>query len=247
MKEPPEDRQVVLEPWDTWGGQEISLLDKDGRLLARFTAADSGGSPPMNILWSRSKDRAVVGFYPPASTAMSFFIIDRDGNRLSDLRAAYWGPVWSPTDDLLAYQALSNQDGRLHIVDGNGVSLALSEPLSPQLCSSCSVQPIWAPEGSSVSLIVEIGDVAITWDIILCVLRPEGTVWHISLLDYDAGFRGVGSIHWLDNRYLLLEKGIWQQQLDGYRYRYFVFDTESRTIREGWNSKDLTPTPSSAP
>jgi hypothetical protein len=234
MWEPPDDRQVVRKFQGADIYNELTLLDRDGNLLARFTQANCG-YPPAEILWSQSKQRAVVELMTGAGTSQPFLIIDRDGNRISDLLKAYWGPMWSPTQDLLAYQAL---DDRLYIVDGNGGLRVSSEPFAPRACSACSVPPQWSPDGGQVALIVNIGDVARTTDIPLCLLSLDGTVSCVSLLAY---YMRELDMHWLDSRYLLIQGTKWQANGPDI-YRYFVFDTERQTIREVTSSSDLTPT-----
>jgi len=244
MHEPPADRQVVriTQGPDVYDNETL-LLDRQGTTLARFTEAD-GGLPPGEIMWSWDKERAVVEFHPSAGSVVVFLIIDRDGRRLNGPLAAYWGPMWSPTQNLLAYH--NTTDSRLYIVDGDGTPLAVSEPFLPRACGSCSVPPQWSPDGERVALIVYIGDVGrATENIPLCLLDLGGAVSCVSLLEYP--IRGL-DMHWLDNRYLLIQgKGTERQVAGPDFYRYFLFDTESGTIREVDSSKDLTPTPEPTP
>ena len=183
----------------------------------------------------------MVEFHPPTGAAMSFLIIDRDGNRLSDLLSAYWGPYWAPTQDILAYQ--NRQDDRLYITDGNGVTQVVSEPFSPRMCGACSIPPRWSPDGRRVALIVTIGPMATLSDIPLCLASLDGNISCVSLLAWN--MRNPDA-QWLDNRYLLI-RGTIQLEEGTPIYRYLVLDAESDTMREVTTGTDLTPTPSPKP
>jgi hypothetical protein len=234
MREPPGDRQVTHISEGAVKYDEVSLLDRDGTLLANFTEADGGGYIPDEILWSWNKECAVVEFHAAGGSVESFLIIDRNGKRLSSLLGAYWGPMWSPTRNLLAYH--STADSRLYIVDENGSPVVVSDPFTPRACIACSVAPQWAPDGSEVALIVYIATPGgATQDIPLCLMNLDKTVTCTSLLAYNE--EGL-DMHWLDNRYLLLRTRV------SLGYRYFVFDTTTNGIREVTNSTDLTPVPS---
>lgn len=231
--EPPGNRQVLLE--GEGSNSTLSLLDREGNLVIRFTEAE-GEYPPGRILWSRSKNRAIIEFYPAASTVISFFIIDQDGNQLSDLYKAFWGPLWSPREDLLAFQST---DDRLYVVDGDGSVQLVTEPFSPRLCSSCSIPPLWSPNGSRIAFIAKTGEMAVTSDIPLCLLALNGVVCCTSLMDFHPG--SLDAV-WLDNSTFLVQSV--NEQAEGPSlYRYFVFDAESEIIYEVASGSDLTPTP----
>jgi len=238
MEEPPGDRQVVRE--GEWHSPTLSLLDNQGTLLARFTRLESSEARPHDVLWSPSKDRAVVvfGF---ESTWMLFMLIDRDGNRLNDIIHGYWFPVWSPTQDLVAFEGIQAGENRLCIIDGNGRFLAAGSPLSPRMCMSCSDLPQWSPNGTCAAVTVVIGDVTGTsesYDNFLAVACADGALFHIKLRDYDLN---DGHLHWLDDAHILVRGNPWWQSDI---VRYLLLDLETGTIREVSSSMDLTPTPS---
>jgi Tol biopolymer transport system component len=168
---------------------------------------------------------------------MRFFLIDRDGRQLSDMTYAYYDPVWSPTEDVLAYQGGFSVQERLFIIDADGVPLAVSEPLAPRTCMACSTLPRWAPDGNKVALITKIGETPLTVsDIVLCIAHVDGTVFHMSLLTY---LSNIEQLVWLDNSHLLMQA--WK----GERYseeHYLLFDNEAKTVQEITSSFELTST-----
>jgi hypothetical protein len=217
----------------TFGISEVvSLLDQNGSVLTRFTEKDGKQAPSGTMLWSRSKSYAVVTFHPPAGPASSFLIIDHDGNRLSELRRARFYPMWSPTQDLLAYLSLDN---RLYVVDQKGTPLQVSEPFEPRLCEFCGTAPMWSPGGTQVALAVNIGDVAIPKDAVVCLLGLDGKISYISLMDYR--WDGL-SLWWLDESHLLV-----QCDHNSRVYRYLLIDAETGAMRVISSSADLMPAP----
>jgi len=227
METPPADRMVTI----TFGiSKVVSLLDQNGNVLTRFTEKDGEQAPSGTMLWSRSKNYAAVTFDPPAGPANSFLIIDHDGSRLSELRRARFYPMWSPTQDLLAYLSLDN---RLYVVDQQGTPLQVSEPFEPRLCSFCGTAPMWSPGGTRVALAVNIGDVAIPMDTVVCLLGLDGKISYISLMDYRWD---SFSLWWLDESHLLIE-------CLSKVYRYLVIDAETEAVQVISSSTDLTPAP----
>jgi hypothetical protein len=201
-------------------------LDGEGNTLAQFTEQDGDGHSPMEVLWSRSKQTAVVEFIAYASTPVPFLMINRDGNKLTDLLHAYWCPVWSPTQDLLAYQDVRGEN-RLLILDHNGNPVSVSKPLSPRMCSICSIPPRWSPDGRMVATHVKISDnPARAADLLTVIASSDGTVSHFSWLNYGID---PADFQWLNNRYLLVRDFTgWSVPV----YRYFVFDVVEQTIHE---------------
>ncbi len=237
MEEPPQDRQVELvHDEKDWYSTTLSLLDNQGNLLARFSPLEPDGAAPSQVLWSSSKDRAVVLFRGPSPAWSIFMLIDRDGNRLGDTIYSHNFPVWSPNIDLIAFEGSCAGENRLCIIE-EGMVLTAGEPLSPRLCDNCGDLPQWSPNGSCAAVIVQIGEMAVPQDDLLAVVCPDGAVFHVKLWDYGID---DGHLRWLDGTHLLM-RGKQQRQPD--MVRYLLFDLETGTLREVTNSTDLTPTP----
>jgi hypothetical protein len=145
MYEPPADRLVsTSESWPV--SCTVRLQNQNGNPLATFSQ-DECNCGPCHLLWSRSKERAVVAIEPATSTVMRFLLIDHNGRQLGDMAYAYYDPVWSPTKDVLAYQGSTSVQDRLFIVDADGDPLAIGEPLAPRTCQACGTLPRWLAGG----------------------------------------------------------------------------------------------------
>jgi hypothetical protein len=235
MQEPPGDRQIILE--GNLSSMTLSLLNNQGDLLAQFTPSDSDWGSPTGVLWSSSKERAVVLFLGSAGEWTNFILIDRDGHRLSDVLGGYYFPVWSPTQELIAFEGLQAGENRLCIMDGAGTLLVASPPISPRLCLVCGDLPQWSPTGDCAALTVYIGEAAVPWDDLLVTACASGTASLVKLREYD--LRHV-SARWLDTTHLVLRGSRW---LQSDVTRYMLFDLRTGALQEVTNSIDLTPAP----
>jgi hypothetical protein len=169
---------------------------------------------------------------------MNFLLIDRDGHRLSDVIHGFWFPVWSPTQDLVAFEGTQAGETRLCIIDSNGRVLAAGTPLSPRMSMSSGDLSQWSPNGTCAAVNVEIGEMAVPQDNFLAVACADGTLFHIKLRDYGLHY---GHLRWLDDSHILVRGKQWRQ---ADIVRHLLFDLGTGTIREVSGSMDLTPTPS---
>ncbi len=239
MEEPPPDRHIELTHDEgDWYSITLSLLDSQNHVLAQFSNLEDGWrGGPWDVLWSPSKGRAVVHFSGAASTSMAFLLIDRDGNRLSDVIYGHYFPVWSPTQDLLAFEGRPAEEDQLGILDGEGTLRAAGAPLSPRLCQACGDLPEWSPNGSCAAVMVQVGELAVPRDELLSIACADGAVFDIKLRDYDLQY----AHHlWLDDSHLLLQGSRWRQSGTT---RYILYDIETGILQEVLSSKDLPPTP----